>query len=53
MHCPGEPGSNIDPDDGDDDGGGCQATRSASLPWHALVMLGAAALVTRRRRRRR
>jgi hypothetical protein len=53
MHCPGEPGSNIDgDDDDDDDGGGCQATRSSSLPWHALVMLGVAAVVTRRRRRR-
>jgi MYXO-CTERM domain-containing protein len=49
MHCPGEPGSNID---GDDDGGGCQATPSSSLPWHAVVMLGVLAAITRRRQRR-
>lgn len=51
MHCPGEPGSDID-GDGDDDGGGCQAAPSSSLPWHAAVLLGALAFVTRRRNRR-
>jgi MYXO-CTERM domain-containing protein len=59
MHCPGEPGSDIDPDevddvdDVDDGSGGCQATPSSGLPWHAMVLLGAMAFVTRRRRRAR
>lgn len=53
MHCPGEPGSDIDGDgDGDDEGGGCQAAASSSMPVHAAVLLGALAIVTRRRRRR-
>ncbi len=52
MHCPGEPGSNIDGDDDlEDGGGGCQAAPASSVPWHALVMLGALGVVTRRRRR--